>query len=102
MTPLIRMRSVSFWTFCVMEYRAVARSRDVLGILFGGILMYAVLYNYMYSREVVRGQCVAVVDEDFTAASRMFVRRLSATPQWASVCRSPPCPMPARPCSRGG
>jgi hypothetical protein len=81
MTPLIRMRSVSFWTFCVMEYRAVARSRDVLGILFGGILMYAVLYNYMYSREVVRGQCVAVVDEDFTAASRMFVRRLSATPQ---------------------
>ena len=63
------------------EYRRMLRSLPVLLVLGGGIFFYGLLYNYMYSPNVLREVPVAIVDESRTPLSRHYIRLLDATPQ---------------------
>lgn len=65
----------------IYEYRSILRSPSVLLVLAGGIFMYGMLYNYMYSPNVLREVPVAIVDNNRTSLSRRFTRLLDATPQ---------------------
>lgn len=63
------------------ECRSMLRSFPVLLVLGGGIFFYGLLYNYMYSPNVLREVPVAIVDESRTPLSRHYIRLLDATPQ---------------------
>ena len=63
------------------ECRSILRSLPILVVLGGGIFMYGILYNYMYSPNVLREIPVVVVDESRTPLSRHYIRLLDATPQ---------------------
>ena len=63
------------------ECRSILRSLPILVVLGGGIFMYGILYNYMYSPNVLREVPVVVVDESRTPLSRHYIRLLDATPQ---------------------
>lgn len=63
------------------EFRSILRSLPVLLVMGGGIFVYGLLYNYMYSPNVLREVPVAVVDNGRTALSRRYVQLLDATPQ---------------------
>ena len=65
----------------VYEYKSILRSLPVLLVLGGGIFFYGMLYNYMYSPDVLRNVPVAVIDESRTPLSRQYIRLLDATPQ---------------------
>ena len=66
------------------ELRAISTSYAVLLVLVGGVFAYGMLYNYMYSPNVVREVPVAVVDHSQSAVSREYIRLFDATPE-ASV-----------------
>jgi hypothetical protein len=68
-----------------LEYRQTSRDKALWMLIFGGIILYALMYNFMYMPQTVRGVPVAVVDDDCSPASRTFLRRLSATPQVQAV-----------------
>lgn len=63
------------------EFRSILRSLPVLLVLGGGIFFYGILYNYMYSPNVLRNVPVAIVDVSRTPLSRHYIRLLDATPQ---------------------
>ena len=65
----------------VYEYKSILRSLPVLLVLGGGIFLYGILYNYMYSPDVLRDVPVVVIDESHTPLSRQYIRLLDATPQ---------------------
>ena len=65
----------------VYEYKSILRSLPVLLVMGGGIFFYGILYNYMYSPDVLRDVPIAVVDESRTPLSRRYIRLLDATPQ---------------------
>ena len=65
----------------VYECRSILRSLPILVVLGGGIFMYGILYNYMYSPNVLREVPVVVVDESQTPLSRHYIRLLDATSQ---------------------
>ena len=68
---------------CIMryEYQRILHSLPILVVLGGGIFLYGMLYNYMYSPNVLREVTVVVVDESRTPLSRHYIRLLDATPQ---------------------
>ena len=63
------------------EYQSILHSLPILVVLGGGIFLYGMLYNYMYSPNVLREIPVVVVDESQTPLSRHYIRLLDATPQ---------------------
>ena len=63
------------------EYQSILHSLPILLVLGGGIFLYGMLYNYMYSPNVLRDVPVVVVDESQTPLSRHYIRLLDATPQ---------------------
>lgn len=63
------------------EYQSILHSLPILVVLGGGIFLYGMLYNYMYSPNVLREVPVVVVDESQTPLSRHYIRLLDATPQ---------------------
>ena len=65
----------------VYECRSILRSLPILVVLGGGIFMYGILYNYIYSPNVLQEVPVVVVDESQTPLSRHYIRLLDATPQ---------------------
>ena len=65
----------------VYEYKSILRNLPVLLVLGGGIFFYGILYNYMYSPDVLRDVPVVVIDESRTPLSRKYIRLLDATPQ---------------------
>lgn len=65
----------------IYEYRSILRNLPVLLVLGGGIFFYGILYNYMYSPNVLRDIPIAVIDESHTPLSRQYIRLLDATPQ---------------------
>jgi hypothetical protein len=67
----------------VWEFRQFSGSKSIVILVIGGVILYAVLYNFMYFPQVVRQVPIALVDEDNTPQSRAFARHLSATPQVA-------------------
>ena len=63
------------------ECRSILRSLPILLVMGGGIFLYGILYNYMYSPNVLREVPMIVVDESHTPLSRQYIRLLDATPQ---------------------
>ena len=63
------------------EYQRILHSLPILVVLGGGIFLYGMLYNYMYSPNVLREIPVVVADESQTPLSRHYIRLLDATPQ---------------------
>lgn len=63
------------------EYREILCSLPILLVLGGGVFLYGILYNYMYSPNVLQEVPVTIVDQSHTALSREYIRLLSATPQ---------------------
>ena len=63
------------------EYQSILHSLPILLVLGGGIFLYGMLYNYMYSPNVLRDVPVVVIDESQTPLSRHYIRLLDATPQ---------------------
>ena len=63
------------------EYQSILHSLPIMVVLGGGIFLYGMLYNYMYSPNVLREVPVVVVDESQTPLSRHYIRLLDATPQ---------------------
>ncbi len=63
------------------EYRSIIRSLSILLVMGGGVFMYGLLYNYMYSPNVLREVPIMVVDESHTPLSRHYIRLLDASPQ---------------------
>ena len=63
------------------EYQSILHSLPILVVLGGGIFLYGMLYNYMYSPNVLREVPVVVVNESQTPLSRHYIRLLNATPQ---------------------
>ncbi|MBR5541355.1 MAG: ABC transporter permease [Bacteroides sp.] len=63
------------------ECRSILRSLPILLVMGGGIFLYGILYNYMYSPNVLREVPVVVVDESQTPLSRHYIRLLDGTPQ---------------------
>ena len=65
----------------IYEYRSIIRSLSILLVMGGGVFMYGLLYNYMYSPNVLREIPITVVDESHTPLSRHYIRLLDGTPQ---------------------
>ena len=65
----------------VYECRSMLRSLPILVVLGGGIFLYGLLYNYMYSPNVLHEVPLVVVDESRTPLSRHYIRLVDATPQ---------------------
>ena len=78
----------------VYEYRSILGSLPILMVLGGGIFLYGLLYNYMYSPNVLRDVPMVVVDESHTPLSRQYIRLLDALRKsvcrgWSLICRKP-------------
>ena len=63
------------------EYQSIIRSLSILLVMGGGVFVYGLLYNYMYSPNVLREVPIMVVDESHTPLSRHYIRLLDASPQ---------------------
>ena len=63
------------------ECKSILHNLPILMVLGGGIFLYGLLYNYMYSPNVLRDVPVVVVDESHTPLSRHYIRLLDGTPQ---------------------
>ena len=63
------------------EFRSISTNYAVLLVLVGGVFAYGILYNYMYTPNVVHEVPVAVVDHSHSAVSREYIRLLDATPE---------------------
>jgi len=63
------------------EWRAIFSDAAILLTVFGGVLLYSVLYPLPYAQKVVRNQEVVVVNLDNSQLSRRLERMIDATPQ---------------------
>lgn len=67
----------------LQELKALFSNPAVVFTVFGGIVIYSLLYPLPYQNQLPRELRVAVVDHDNSQQSRSFVRMLNATPQLA-------------------
>lgn len=63
------------------EFLHIFTNVYVLLVVFGGLLLYAILYPQPYLNKLPLQQTVVVVDQDHTPASRRLIRYADATPQ---------------------
>ncbi|MBQ6166077.1 MAG: ABC transporter permease [Muribaculaceae bacterium] len=85
-----RVKHSKFFLWCIQVLRVCGRElllvfRDEGVVIFFLLLnaVYPVLYALIYNTEVVRNERVVVVDDNRTALSRDFTRRLDATQEIA-------------------
>ena len=86
MTDKIKHNRFAQWFFdvltvCRRELLLVFRDEGVIIFFIILNLLYPVLYSIIYNPETVRDERVVVVDDNRTALSREFTRRLNATPE---------------------
>ncbi len=72
----IRSMTYIFWE----EMRGVFHDQGVFIFVLLVPLLYPLVYSYIYSKEVVREVPVVAVDEERSALSRDYLRRVDATP----------------------
>ncbi|OEE62630.1 ABC transporter [Enterovibrio norvegicus FF-454] len=68
-------------TSFVVELKKLFSNPAVVFTVFGGIVIYSLLYPLPYANQLPRELRVAVVDHDESQQSRVFIRMLDATPQ---------------------
>ncbi|USH04432.1 ABC transporter permease [Grimontia kaedaensis] len=69
------------------ELKVLFTNPAVVFTVFGGIIIYSLLYPLPYENQLPRELHVAVVDHDNSQESRTFVRMLDATPQLSIAMR---------------
>ena len=89
------------WQVMRREFRSIVGNRSALMLLAGGIFLYGLMYNYMYSPNVLRDVPVAVVDASATPLSRRYARLLDATPQAKVAGDNPDLPTASALMNRG-
>ncbi|OEE65479.1 ABC transporter [Enterovibrio norvegicus] len=65
----------------INELRRLFSNPAVVFTVFGGIIIYSLLYPLPYANQLPRELHIAVVDHDQSQQSRTFIRMLDATPQ---------------------
>ncbi|MDD1793265.1 ABC transporter permease [Enterovibrio sp. ZSDZ42] len=65
----------------ISELRRLFSNPAVVFTVFGGIIIYSLLYPLPYANQLPRELHVAIVDHDQSQQSRTFIRMLDATPQ---------------------
>lgn len=70
-----------FLRIITTEWTTIFKDGGLLLILVGAVFIYGTLYPLIYAPQVVRSIPVAVVDQDYTPASRELTRMLDATPE---------------------
>ncbi|MBE1276501.1 ABC transporter permease [Enterovibrio baiacu] len=63
------------------ELRRLFSNPAVVFTVFGGIIIYSLLYPLPYANQLPRELHIAIVDHDQSQKSRTFIRMLDATPQ---------------------
>lgn len=63
------------------EWYNISTNPAIILVLAGGIFLYGLLYNYMYTPNTVQQTPIAVVDLSHSSLSREYIRWLDATPQ---------------------
>jgi len=69
-----------FLALVVLEIKSIFVDRSILLTMFGGIIMYSILYPLPYSQQVSRDAEIVVVDYDRSSVSRELIRMVNATP----------------------
>ncbi|MBL1415878.1 MAG: ABC transporter permease [Moritella sp.] len=69
-----------FFALVVLEIKSIFADRSILLTMFGGIIMYSILYPLPYSQQVSRNAEIVVVDHDRSSMSRELIRMVNATP----------------------
>ncbi|WP_392340734.1 ABC transporter permease [Moritella marina] len=69
-----------FLALFVLEIKSVFADRSILLTMFGGIIMYSILYPLPYSQQVSRDAEIVVIDYDRSSVSRELIRMVNATP----------------------
>lgn len=64
----------------VLEIKSIFADRSILLTMFGGIIMYSILYPLPYSQQVSRDAEIVVIDHDRSSVSRELIRMVNATP----------------------
>ncbi|QFI39242.1 ABC transporter permease [Moritella marina ATCC 15381] len=69
-----------FLALVVLEIKSVFADRSILLTMFGGIIMYSILYPLPYSQQVSRDAEIVIIDYDRSSVSRELIRMVNATP----------------------
>ena len=69
-----------FLALVVLEIKSIFADRSILLTMFGGIIMYSILYPLPYSQQVARNVEIVVIDYDRSSMSRELIRMVNATP----------------------
>jgi len=69
-----------FLALVVLEIKSIFADRSILLTMFGGIIMYSILYPLPYSQQVSRNVEIVVIDYDRSSVSRELIRMVNATP----------------------
>ncbi|KDM89911.1 ABC transporter permease [Photobacterium galatheae] len=64
-----------------LELKAIFTNPAIIFTVFGGVLIYSLLYPLPYAQQLPREQQIAVVNLDNSPISRTLVRMVDATPQ---------------------
>jgi len=70
----------NFFALVVLEIKSIFADRSILLTMFGGIIMYSILYPLPYSQQVSRNAEIVVIDHDRSSMSRELIRMVNATP----------------------
>ncbi|WP_255554869.1 ABC transporter permease [Moritella sp. 24] len=69
-----------FLALVVFEVKSIFADRSILLTMFGGIIMYSILYPLPYSQQVSRDAEIVVIDYDRSSMSRELIRMVNASP----------------------
>ncbi|MFD2178967.1 ABC transporter permease [Veronia pacifica] len=72
---------MSWFSLLKQEIRALFTNQAAVFTVFGGVIIYSLLYPVPYSQQTPRELSVAIVDQDGSQTSRMFTRMMDATPE---------------------
>lgn len=76
---------MKWWQLVWLELKAITADKAIAITLFGGILLYSVLYPLPYLHQVPTKQKIVVVDLDHSSLSRKLIRDSQASPQLSIV-----------------
>ncbi|MBR0073625.1 MAG: ABC transporter permease, partial [Bacteroidales bacterium] len=69
------------WYVASLEIYRIFHNKSAIMIFFIAGILYPILYSYIYSDDNLTDVPMAVVDNDNSAESKRFVRKLDATPE---------------------
>ncbi|CAH0992095.1 hypothetical protein SIN8267_02210 [Sinobacterium norvegicum] len=72
---------MTFWALLKNEFSSIFNDSAIVLTVFGGLLLYSVLYPLPYLHQTTSEQTVVLVDFDHSHLSRKLSRYLDATPQ---------------------